>query len=76
MGVARCDMVFAYLSPDNPSGIGMAYEMGYAKALGKPVIFVDGRIDQYTRILQCGADLWACSWDNGIEYLRSFVGQP
>jgi len=36
--IKQCDIVFAYMEKNNPSGIGMAVEMGYAKGLGKTVI--------------------------------------
>lgn len=38
--IEKCDLIFAYLSPDNPSGVGMAAEIGYARALQKKAIFV------------------------------------
>jgi hypothetical protein len=37
----HCDEVYAYLEADNPSGIGLAFECGYAVALGKPVTLLD-----------------------------------
>lgn len=37
----ECDEVYAYFERDNPSGIGLAFECGYARALGKPVTLVD-----------------------------------
>jgi nucleoside 2-deoxyribosyltransferase len=41
--VQECDVVFAYMDHDNPSGYGMCLEMGYAHALGKKIILVDMR---------------------------------
>ena len=38
--VTECDLVLAYLGEFNPSGIGLAVELGYAKALGKPIWLV------------------------------------
>jgi len=40
-GVYRCDLVLAYMEKENPSGIGMSLEIGYAVGIGKPVIFVN-----------------------------------
>jgi nucleoside 2-deoxyribosyltransferase len=37
--IEHCDILVAYLSRDNPSGVGMAAEVGYARALGKKIIF-------------------------------------
>ena len=39
-GLQRSDLVFAYMSQDNPSGYGLCVEIGYAAALRKPIIFV------------------------------------
>jgi nucleoside 2-deoxyribosyltransferase len=39
--VRRCDILVAYMGPHNPSGFGLSLEAGYAKALGKGMIFVD-----------------------------------
>jgi nucleoside 2-deoxyribosyltransferase len=40
-GVRRADAVVAYMSPSNPSGYGLALEIGFAHALGRPIIFID-----------------------------------
>lgn len=40
-GVASADIVLAYMHPGNPSGYGLCVEVGYAHALGKPIVFVD-----------------------------------
>lgn len=39
--VRDSQLVVAYMGPHNPSGYGMALEIGYAHALGRPIIFVD-----------------------------------
>lgn len=39
--VKQADLIFAFLEADNPSGYGMSLEIGYAKALGKMIIFVE-----------------------------------
>ena len=39
--VRRSDIVFCVLSPTNPAGQGMALEVGFAKALGKLIIWVE-----------------------------------
>ncbi len=69
----ECDMVFAYMEKDNPSGIGLAAEIGFATALGKLVIFVDEKNDSRTRWLA----LWRCDTvghlQGGIDLLRTCV---
>lgn len=44
--IRNCDEVYAYLEESNPSGIGLAFECGYARAIGKPVSLVDEK-DQW-----------------------------
>lgn len=39
-GVRRCDLLLAYMEPDNPSLYGLSLEVGYAHGLGKPVWLV------------------------------------
>ncbi len=39
--VKHCDLLFGYFEKDNPSGIGLSCEIGYALGLGKPVILVN-----------------------------------
>jgi nucleoside 2-deoxyribosyltransferase len=38
--IRTCDAVLGYMERTNPSGIGMAVEIGYAKGLGKTVVVV------------------------------------
>lgn len=39
--IRACDVLVAYMDSTNPSGFGLCIEIGYAKALGKTIIFVD-----------------------------------
>ncbi len=39
--VKQSDILFAYMQNDNPSGIGLTLEVGYARALDKSIILVD-----------------------------------
>lgn len=39
--IKKSDVVLAYMEKDNPSGYGLCVEVGYAKALGKSIIFVE-----------------------------------
>lgn len=52
--IRLADVVVAYMEEDNPSGIGMSLEIGYAAALGKPVILYDARSpidDRFSRYM-------------------------
>jgi len=45
-----CDILFGFLEFNNPSGLGLMLEIGYAAALGKTIIFVDDKpeVKKYT----------------------------
>ena len=45
MAIKKSDIVFGYFEATNPAGYALATEMGYAKALGKMLIFVDEKSD-------------------------------
>jgi len=64
--VRQSDVVFAYLSVDNPSGIGMAVEIGYATALGKLVVFVDEKHDPRFNIVGACASYLCSTLHDGI----------
>jgi len=68
--IAESNIVFAFMARDNPSGIGLAVECGYGKALGKLVILVDEKQDKYFPIVRYTADITFDSLDDGIRFLR------
>jgi nucleoside 2-deoxyribosyltransferase len=39
--VRECDVILANMEESNPGGYALALEVGYAKALGKRIVFVD-----------------------------------
>ena len=76
--VRQCDILFGYMEATNPSGYGLALEVGFAKALGKTIILVDERSKQddefskrYNFIHQC-SDVTYDKLSDGITMLRSF----
>jgi hypothetical protein len=73
LGIKLSDVMFAYLSRDNPSGIDLALEVGYAKALGKTVIFVDEGSGIYSEIIRHTVDVWTSGLDTGINLLRKMT---
>lgn len=78
-GIRGSDIVFAYMSADNPSGYGLALEVGYAKALGKTIIFVcdpDTPKFDYFNIVMAAADVNFQKLDDGIIYLTQLLGIP
>lgn len=75
--VKNCDIVFAYMQKDNPSGVGLAVEIGYAKGLGKTVILVleknnKYQKDKYLDFLRLVSDITFNDLQSGINYLNSF----
>jgi hypothetical protein len=77
--VRECDLVFAYIAKDNPSGLGLALELGFAKALGKTTVLVDERSSQdpifarYFAIVSAAADVTKPTLKDGIAFLKSFA---
>ena len=69
--VKRADIVFALMEADNPSGVGLAAEVGYAKGLGKTVIFVDLKHDKYFKFIHSMADVTCINLADAIGYLNS-----
>lgn len=72
--IRDCDAMLCYMENDNPSGIGMAVEIGYAKALGKLIIYVDGLTDDRSRYFafarECG-DVIYTELDESLRFLST-----
>ena len=58
--IQSCDVLFAYMERTNPSGIGLACELGYARGLGKFVILCIEPEHSYYK-------------DSTLEFLTSFA---
>ncbi len=77
--VQRCDILFAYMEADNPSGYGLTFEVGLAKALSKTIILVDERSDsdesfsKYFKIVHSSSDVVFGSFEEGLELLKTFA---
>ena len=68
--VRECDAVLAYMEVDNPSGIGLALEVGYARALGKVIVCVDGKPeDKYLGMVRCAADIVVGTLDEAVKFI-------
>ena len=76
--VKKCDILFAYMQADNPSGIGLTLEVGYARALDKTIILIDERsnVDEIFanrfKIVRESASIVFDSLDKGIDFLSKF----
>lgn len=71
--VAQADIIFAYMEVDNPSGIGMACEAAYGKALGKLVVFVNEHESKYLRFVDELADVSFTRFLDGLHFLSSIT---
>lgn len=72
----QADLVFVYLEESNPSGLGSAFEMGYAIANRIPIIFVDEKQTSHTEWLGVYAMTRLHDLDDGIALLKSLNGRP
>lgn len=78
--IRSADILFGYMEKDNPSGYGLATEIGYAKGLGKTVILIDEKsradkqFSQYFTMVREVADIVLDSLGEGINILKVFTG--
>ena len=75
--IKKCDIMFCYMEKTNPSGIGMAVEMGYAKGLGKTVILCldEGNEtikDKYLQFMKKASDIVFTDFNDAINYLKLY----
>lgn len=79
--VRECDIVFAYMEADNPSGYGLMLEIGLAYGLNKTIILVDEKskydedFSKYFKIVSSTAGACFDDIEKGIEYLKNFTTQ-
>ncbi len=77
--VKECDIFFAYMEKSNPSGYGLAFELGLAHAWNKTIILVDERSSSdesfanYFKILYKPSGVVVSRINEGIEILRTFI---
>ncbi len=67
-------VVFAFLEKDNPSAAGLAFEAGYATAMGIPVIFVEESghpNSRYFGMVRASSTVFT-DLDTGISALADF----
>ena len=76
--VSQCDILFAFMEPTNPSGFGLSLEVGFARALNKTIILVDGKsssnqeFGNYFKMIRESSNVVFDELIEGIEYLRTF----
>jgi len=70
--IRDCDVVFAYMAKNNPSGYGLSVELGCAYALDKFIIFVDCsdvNRKKYFGMHRVMADVVFTDLNDGMKYL-------
>ncbi|GGX19285.1 nucleoside 2-deoxyribosyltransferase domain-containing protein [Aquimarina muelleri] len=76
--VDKCDILLGYMTKDNPSGYGLALEIGYAKAKGKLIILIDEKspsdslFEKYFLICKESSDVNFETLENAINYIKKF----
>jgi nucleoside 2-deoxyribosyltransferase len=72
-GLNESDIVFAYYELSNPSGLGLAFEIGYALAQGKQIIYVDEHPCINSLLSACAYRVFS-NFDEAIIFLNKWVG--
>ncbi len=71
--IRKSDVVLAYLEKEDPNGHALAFELGYAKALGKTILLVQehgaGEEDKYLQTVREIADFCFDSLGEAVSYL-------
>jgi nucleoside 2-deoxyribosyltransferase len=75
--IKQCDIVFGFMERTNPSGIGMAVELGYAFGIGKTVILVleennEHQLDRYIQFMKKTAHVTFNNLEEGVNFLKTF----
>lgn len=77
--IKECDILFAFMESENPSGYGLAFEIGLAYALNKTIILVDERstsdatFARYFKIVHKPSGVIFNTLQEGIKLLESFA---
>ena len=71
--IREADIIFGYLEADNPAGHNLAFELGFAHALGKPIIFVNEnkRFGRYVGMLRAVSHNYFSSFNDALEYFSN-----
>lgn len=76
--VKECDILFAFMEKTNPSGYGLAFELGVAYSLNKTIILIDEKSNEdktfskYFKILHKPSGVVLNNLADGIDYLKKF----
>lgn len=70
--IQESDAIVAYLEETNPSGVGLAFEIGYGLGLGKEVYFIQEKTDKYFDIVRTGSTLMTFGF-NAFDRMLSML---
>ena len=76
--VKECDILFAFMEKTNPSGYGLAFELGVAYSLNKTIILIDEKskddltFAKYFKILHKPSGVVLNNLSEGISFLKKF----
>jgi nucleoside 2-deoxyribosyltransferase len=76
--IDKCDILLGFMSETNPSGFGLALEIGYARAKGKMIVLVDMRspvdkeFQRYFSICHESSNIVLSSLEEAINFLKTF----
>lgn len=54
--IADCDLLFAYMEHDNPGIANVAFEIGFAAALGKKIILINEKGQRFAELMHQVSD--------------------
>lgn len=71
--VRECDILFAYLEKNNPSGIGLSLEVGYAHGLGKTIVLVNEKtlLDKRFNIVNEVSSIMFKEFDEAVKFIAN-----
>ena len=75
LGIRQSDLVVCYFERGNPSGLGLAYEVGYADGLGIPVLLIDEKEDKYAAMLRASLPFFYSTVREAFDLLDALIGR-
>ena len=70
LAIRNSDVVLAFMEASNPAGQGTAFEVGYARALDIPVVWVDETNNKYLAMCMCSASVVCRNLDEAIVVIE------
>lgn len=75
LGIRQSDLVVCYFERGNPSGLNLAYEVGYADGLGIPFILIDEKEDKYAAMLRASVPFYYSTVREAFDFLDALIGR-